>query len=222
MSVPPLQRWVRDHKGDLLRLGIRPWQVRGGGFEFMLSYIGTPPYHGRRWAGMLDSVTVMPAPDGRFTAQGRRVVSDKAAGLAHTGILFGDDFAALLEGDRLVRLLGRFKLCGGGSDPGGPALPPAGKSVRFDVISSLAMDSPIPPGAPTMPEAIFVCNMPGPADCPGLARGLETGLTAGTVPEVRVPLDPAWRRVGRNLVGPPYGEHADPSDVGIYEAADDF
>jgi hypothetical protein len=67
-------------------------------------------------------------------------------------------------------------------------------------------------------RAVFVCNLPGHE--PGLTEVLEIGLTSGVRPPVVVRADPSWRRVGRNLVGPPYGELADPDDVGIYEVLD--
>jgi hypothetical protein len=132
-EIPPFQRWVRQHKRDLTRLGIRPMQVRRGAFAFALHYSGVAPYFGRRWAGMIHDVTVVPHPDGTFVAHGHRVADDQAATLYRlvpTGTLAGD-FARLLEGDCLVTLLGRLKLCGGGHDPGGPTLPPPPEIVRL-------------------------------------------------------------------------------------------
>jgi hypothetical protein len=133
-TVLPLQRWVRAHKPALTRLGIKPVQARGGAFDFQLDYSGTPPYFGRRWAGMIHSVVVVPLPDGTFALHGRRVIDNQAAAgyrVKTTGTLTGD-FAALLAGDRLIDLLGRLKLCVGDSNPGGPILPPSGESARFD------------------------------------------------------------------------------------------
>lgn len=131
-QVLPLQRWVREHKRDLGRMGIKPVQCRYGAFNFEFGYSGRAPYFGRRWDGMVSSITIVPLPDGTFTALGYRVVGNKVPyTFATTGTLNGD-FAALLAGSRLVELLARLKLQGGGSDSGGPTLPDPGQTINLD------------------------------------------------------------------------------------------
>jgi hypothetical protein len=126
-GVPPLQLCVRRHKRELRRMGISPVQETFGAFTFELEYSGTPPYFGRRWAGMINQVTILPLADGKtYRAGGHRVIADTQETVAPTGPLFGD-FEDLLVDNHLVRLLGRLKLCGGGADPGGPTLPPFGQ-----------------------------------------------------------------------------------------------
>lgn len=67
---------------------------------------------------------------------------------------------------------------------------------------------------PFSPLVEFVCNLPG--DEPGLTEVLRAGLVPGCVDHVWSALDPSWRRVGDNFVGPAYGENPCPGDVGIY------
>lgn len=66
-------------------------------------------------------------------------------------------------------------------------------------------------------KAEFVCNLPGPLDDPVIIDLLTVGLTSGCEPRIFVESERSWVRIGNNLIGPPYGEKADPNDIGIYD-----
>lgn len=67
----------------------------------------------------------------------------------------------------------------------------------------------------------FVCNLPGPADCPDLIACLGN-LCAATEPRIFAEIDLKWPRHGSNYIGPafhPSGGTPDPNDVAIYDVS---
>ena len=61
------------------------------------------------------------------------------------------------------------------------------------------------------PQAEFICNMPADSVDDVLAS-----LAPGCTPRICVTPAATWVRCGSNLLGPPYGKHANPADIGVY------
>jgi hypothetical protein len=83
------------------------------------------------------------------------------------------------------------------------------------------LETPTPPPAGEVDHTQmveFVCNLPGTLDEIAQLVRETHGLCSGAKNRVFVQADPSWLRVLDNLLGPPYGEHADPAHIGVYDA----